>query len=121
GRHAILRAERERVRRRMRLLTALEIGEQREPLDLRIEKPDGCREVEALVRAPVERALEPRKHRALRVRGHEYERRRIAELELQWDLDLLVVAARVEHTDVRAQAPVGRCEPIAALRAREVL
>src|SRR6185369_17708708 len=119
--HAVFRAERERVWRCVRLLAPFELGEQREMLDLRVEQTDGGGEVEPLGRAPIEVTFDSRQRRALRVRGDEQERRRIAEPQLQRDLDLLVLAPGVEHVRLCAQASVRGREPIATLDAREVL
>src|SRR5690606_13805119 len=90
----------------MRLLPALERGMHGELDDLRVEKAEPAEELQALCRQPVDARLDPAMPPLLGVLREEQERRRVAEAELKRDLDLLVVAPRLEKADVRAQPAV---------------
>src|SRR5690606_41137717 len=100
---AILRAERVAHARRVRLLAALEIRKHAELDDLRIEPAERAEQADALGREPVDGRLGAAVTALLGVLGEEQKRRRIAETQLQRNLDLLIVAARLEDPDIGTQ------------------
>src|SRR5690606_9190211 len=102
----VLRADRVAPARRMRLLPALERRIHGELDDLRVEKAEPAEELQVLCRQPIDARLDPAMPPLLGVLREEQERRRVAETELKRDLDLLVVAPRLEKADVRAQPAV---------------
>src|SRR5690606_13788244 len=92
--------------RRVRLLAALERREHVELDDLGIEPAERAEKANVVGREPVDGRLHAAVTALVGVLGEEQERRRIAEAKLQRDLDLLIVAARLEHADVGPQSAV---------------
>src|SRR5690606_16149322 len=96
----ILRADCIARARRMRLLAAFERRIHGELDDLGSQETEPSEEPQPLAGQPVDARLDAAMAALLGVLRQEQERRRIAEPQLQRNLDLLVVAARFEHADI---------------------